>query len=406
MTKLRIAVQGCCHGELNSVYRTVSRMNSTKKIDLLIILGDFQSIRSPDDFDSISIPPKFRKLGDFHKYYDNEISAPVPTIFIGGNHESMRHLMLLPYGGYAAKDIYYMGYSNVIWFKGVRIGSLSGIWKEWDVNKPRFEWNVLESQRWQRGIKSLYHVRQKELLPLFMLDNSETSIDIMLSHDWPNEVVYYGDIEQLLKVKPFFKKDINNKELGSPINSELLNRMSPKWWLSAHLHVKYRAEVNNDPNNEIGSPQSESNNKNMDEIDLNLDSDSDIESESNKEDNKSSKITSFLALDKCMPRRQWLEIIEVEADITHPSYINDSMYYDPEFISNLQFLEKHKEILYSKKLQDFNWAQLKKQKNDEINDDNNNNEMENYRIEKYEDLIQKKEVLQTDTFKKRFFETK
>ncbi|CAB4254934.1 similar to Saccharomyces cerevisiae YKL149C DBR1 RNA lariat debranching enzyme, involved in intron turnover [Maudiozyma barnettii] len=405
MTKLRIAVQGCCHGELNNVYRTVSRMNSNKKIDLLLILGDFQSLRSPADFDSISIPPKFRKLGDFHKYYNNEMSAPVPTIFIGGNHESMRHLMLLPYGGYAAKNIYYLGYSNVIWFKGVRIGSLSGIWKEWDVDKPRFEWDVLESQHWQRGIKSLYHVRQRELLPLYMLDDSRQRMDIMLSHDWPNEVVYYGDVERLLKTKPFFKKDINNKELGSPINSELLNRMSPKWWLSAHLHVKFTAEVNNDSNDENGQkPKSDS--KNMDEInldlDLDLDSDSDPDPDSVAE-KKVSRTTSFLALDKCMPRRQWLEIIEVEADTTHASYINDAMYYDPEFIGNVQFIEKHKDILYTKKLQDFNWAQLRKEKNDESN---GSDDIENYRIENYEKPIQKKEVLQTDSFRKRFLQTK
>lgn len=82
--KLRIAVQGCCHGELNKVFATVADMHKRTPIDLLIILGDFQSIRDNSDFQSISIPPKYQKLGDFHAYYENDYyRAPVFTIVIG-----------------------------------------------------------------------------------------------------------------------------------------------------------------------------------------------------------------------------------------------------------------------------------------------------------------------------------
>lgn len=172
MTKLRIAVQGCCHGQLNQIYKEVSRIHAKTPIDLLIILGDFQSIRDGQDFKSIAIPPKYQRLGDFISYYNNEIEAPVPTIFIGGNHESMRHLMLLPHGGYVAKNIFYMGYSNVIWFKGIRIGSLSGIWKEWDFNKQRPDWNDLENNNWKANIRNLYHVRISDIAPLFMIDQA------------------------------------------------------------------------------------------------------------------------------------------------------------------------------------------------------------------------------------------
>ena len=365
-------------------------MHSTNPIDLLIILGDFQSLRSIEDMSSISIPPKFQRMGDFHKYYNGELVAPIPTIFIGGNHESMRHLMLLSHGGYVAKNIYYLGYSNVIWFKGIRIGSLSGIWKEWDLDKARYEWDLLESRHWQHGIKSLYHVRQKELLPLFMLDENN-EMDIMLSHDWPNEAVYHGDIETLLKAKPFFKKDIDNKELGSPINSELLDRLQPKWWLSAHLHVKYRAEIKHGKNGNDSIEKKQ----NTNEIDLDLDDDSDDDTRTIE----SNKITSFLALDKCMPRRQWLEIIEVETDVTHHSYINDTMYWDPEFINNLKYLCHHKDMIYSKKFQDHNWAQLQNAKNQEIT---KIDDLEMYRIPEYIEGIEKKETEQTEYFCKKF----
>ena len=35
------------------------------------------------------------------------------TIFIGGNHEASNYLQELPYGGWVAPNIYFMGYANV-----------------------------------------------------------------------------------------------------------------------------------------------------------------------------------------------------------------------------------------------------------------------------------------------------
>lgn len=393
MAKLRIAVQGCCHGELVNVYKTVSRMHSNKKIDLLIILGDFQSIRNQEDLKSISIPPKYLKMGDFHKYYNNELVAPVPTIFIGGNHESMRHLMQLPYGGYVANNIFYLGFSNVIWYRGIRIGSLSGIWKEWDLDRSRFSWDALERQNWSKNIKSLYHVRKSDLIPLFMLDHSK-KMDIMLSHDWPTDAVYYGDIEELLRRKPFFKKDIDNRELGSPINSELLNNLKPVWWLSAHLHVKFSALIKHDiPTNKET--------KNNDEIELDLDDSDDDNEVINDNGSDVNKETHFLALDKCLPRRQWLEIIEVETNDKHPSFVNNGMYWDPEFINNLHYMEKHRDQLTSKRFSEFNWNQLNHEK-DKVSLDKVLDDMELYQIPNYERNIQFKELEQTKLFKERF----
>ena len=43
------------------------------------------------------------------RYYSGEKVAPVLTIFIGGNHEASNYLQELPYGGWVAPKIYYMG---------------------------------------------------------------------------------------------------------------------------------------------------------------------------------------------------------------------------------------------------------------------------------------------------------
>ena len=56
-------------------------------------------------------------------------TAPVLTIFIGGNHEASAHLAELPYGGWVAPNIFYLGFAGVVNVGGLRIGGLSGIFK-------------------------------------------------------------------------------------------------------------------------------------------------------------------------------------------------------------------------------------------------------------------------------------
>lgn len=43
------------------------------------------------------------------RYYKGEKEAPILTIFVGGNHEASNYLQELPYGGWVAPNIYFMG---------------------------------------------------------------------------------------------------------------------------------------------------------------------------------------------------------------------------------------------------------------------------------------------------------
>jgi hypothetical protein len=44
VTYLQVAIEGCCHGELDNIYATLEYMQKAKgqKVDLLICCGDFQ----------------------------------------------------------------------------------------------------------------------------------------------------------------------------------------------------------------------------------------------------------------------------------------------------------------------------------------------------------------------------
>ena len=84
------------------------------------------------------------------------------TIFIGGNHEASNYLQELPYGGWVAPNIYYLGYAGVVRFGGLRIGGLSGIYKGPDYLKGHFEKSPYNADT----SRSVYHVRNLEVFRL------------------------------------------------------------------------------------------------------------------------------------------------------------------------------------------------------------------------------------------------
>lgn len=96
------------------------------------------------------------------RYHSGEKKAPVMTIFIGGNHEASNYLQELPYGGWVAPNIYYLGYAGVVRYGGLRIGGLSGIYKGPDYLKGHYE----KTPYSEDSIRSVYHVRNLEVFRL------------------------------------------------------------------------------------------------------------------------------------------------------------------------------------------------------------------------------------------------
>lgn len=67
---MKIAVEGCAHGELDKIYETIKGIEDRYKftVDLLIICGDFQAVRNASDMDCMAVPKKYQEMKDFHKY--------------------------------------------------------------------------------------------------------------------------------------------------------------------------------------------------------------------------------------------------------------------------------------------------------------------------------------------------
>ncbi|CEP02701.1 hypothetical protein PBRA_002668 [Plasmodiophora brassicae] len=280
---VRVAVVGCAHGALDQLYASVAYLEQEKgvKIDLLLVCGDFQAVRNEDDLACMACPAKYRTMNTFYKYYSGECIAPVTTIFIGGNHEASNYLFELYGGGWVAPNIYFLGFAGVVNFGGLRIAGLSGIFKPAHFNCGYFETFPLD----ERSMRSLYHVREYEIYRLMQISGD---LDVFMSHDWPAGIAGYGDTQGLLRRKPFFRGEIASNTLGNPETMGLLMKLRPSYWLSAHLHVKFAAVVDHDDG----------------------------------------KMTRFLSLDKCLPHRDFMQVVDFP-DKTGPL----ELAHDPEWLA-------------------------------------------------------------------------
>ncbi|KAL0429260.1 UNVERIFIED_CONTAM: Lariat debranching enzyme [Sesamum radiatum] len=272
------------HGDLDNVYATLIHLQEVEKIkiDLLICCGDFQAVRNEEDLQSLNVPPKYRSMNSFWKYYSGEKAAPCPTIFIGGNHEASNYLWELYYGGWAAPQIFFLGFAGVVKFGNVRIGGLSGIYKAHHYYSGHYEKMPYNEQ----DIRSIYHVREYDVHKLMQV---QEPIDIFLSHDWPLGITDHGNVKGLLRKKPLFEQEILEGTLGSRAAADLMAKLRPSYWFSAHLHCKFSALVQHGENGPV---------------------------------------TKFLALDKCLPGRKFLQIVEIESEVGPYD-----LHYDEEWLA-------------------------------------------------------------------------
>lgn len=363
----------------------------------------------------MSVPLKYREIGDFHEYYSGKRKAPYLTVFMGGNHEASSHLWELYYGGWVAPNIYYLGAANVIRLGPLRIAGLSGIWKGYNYNKPHHERLPYS----QDDLKSIYHVRELDVRKLLQV---RTQVDIGMSHDWPRGIEWMGNWKALFSKKNHFEADARSGTLGSSAAKYVMDRLRPPYWFSAHLHCKFSAIVDhakNESSNVVpkletsGHPAIEANDslkniqtdtdidgaapmgpetanssglaRNDDEIDLDLEDDeitssipqqetpdikqSQMTQQIQYEDSISesvraqlpasftkpaqktqafpisippeifNKTTHFLALDKCLPNRNFLQILSIDPinrSMATTSSNSDSPYqlsYDKEWLA-------------------------------------------------------------------------
>lgn len=264
---MKVAVIGCAHGELDYIYDAIRETERARNIniELVICAGDFQAVRNYADLQCMACPPKYRDMRSFWKYYAGRVTAPKPTIFVGGNHEASNHMQEIPLGGLVAPNIYFLGNAGVVWYRGLRIAGLSGVYTEHNYTKKRVERPPYPHNQ----IKSVYHARKIDVDRLMRI---RAPLDIFVSHDWPRGISDHGNLNQLLRAKPFLRREIEEGSFGNPGATHLLHKLQPRYWFSAHVHVKFAALVQHEG---------------------------------------TTRETRFLSLDKVLPRREFVQVLDI-----------------------------------------------------------------------------------------------
>ncbi|KRX00252.1 hypothetical protein PPERSA_10751 [Pseudocohnilembus persalinus] len=335
---MNIAFNGCFHGEIEKVYDTMELMEKEQniKIDALVCCGDFQAVRNQLDLQYMHVPKRFSTMGCFHEYYSGKKTARYLTLIIGGNHEASNHFRELYFGGWVAPNMYYLGNTGSIMLKKnnmcYRMTGFSGIYNFHDFNKTSLEKLPLDNNQ----KISAYHVKQVDTFKLSLLQKEK--IDIFLSHDWPNQITQFGNQNQLFKIKPFFKNEAMQGTLGNPAHQYLLNTLKPDYWFSGHLHCKFAALVRHQDGNK----------------------------------------TKFLALDKCLPKRQFLQIVN------YPENLNKQSNNIEEEVQQDQKQQQQDEAQQKNDKEDKNQIQEEKGEKD-TNDDQNKDSQEKIQEKKTDD---------------------
>ncbi|KAG8748403.1 hypothetical protein FRC10_005950 [Ceratobasidium sp. 414] len=146
-----------------------------------------------------------------------------------------------------------------------------------------------------------------------------------MSHDWPVEITQYGDQQNLLKQQPRFRPSIEKGELGSPPLMELLWSLRPSYWFSAHMHCKFEAVVNHEPDptsaptpGQAAAAPAES---------------TDVPTPDNEQPPPTRHTTHFLALDKCVPKRPYMHVIDIAPTTAPPPASPPTLTYGPGWLA-------------------------------------------------------------------------
>ncbi|RSH81388.1 hypothetical protein EHS25_006920 [Saitozyma podzolica] len=216
-----VAIQGCSHGSLSAIYDSLAQYTAvhSRPVDLLLLCGDFQALRSVHDFPSLAVPRNTMRWGRS----------------TSGNHEASNYMWELYHGGWLAPNIYYLGAAGSVLVDGLRIVGASGIYKDHDYGKGHFEKVPYNNST----LRSVYHIRSYDVAKLMQLPRTDHTV--FLSHDWPITIPRHGDTPALLRRKPFFRSEVETDTLGSPPLLGLLRHVQPEHWFAAHLHVKFAA---------------------------------------------------------------------------------------------------------------------------------------------------------------------
>jgi len=210
-------VFGDIHGEQHRMYEEAMRWEDKHQcpIDAILQVGDFETIRTNEDFIHYYAPPKYCRISDFADYVTGVKEAPFLTVFTGGNHEAWGVLEPHNDGGYVATNMFYLGRAGILDLDGVRVGGLTGLFHPKHYRQPLGK----PSHRWK-------YYREQDVDKL-----SQERLDILLLHEWIEPI---GAVEAAVEINV---RDFLNRRTTPAYHLTLQTR--PKYVFMGHHHSSY-----------------------------------------------------------------------------------------------------------------------------------------------------------------------
>lgn len=235
-TTSKIFVTGCLHGGWDLLLDTVEEIvGQGDRIDLVLITGDAQTMRTEDDLLSYSAPQKYRVMGSFYKLYTGERKSKIPILIVGGNHEACDFLHLLPFGGWLAPNVFYAGRANSLKCGDITMSFLSGLYKPQEYFRKVDEKFPLRDY----DMKTAYHIRAFSDFQLLGLENTQ----LIITHEWPATIPSQYGGHYLQKRRPDLVKEDKNKTFGLSKGIEMIKKLKPSVWFASHHHITFHTNV-------------------------------------------------------------------------------------------------------------------------------------------------------------------
>jgi len=223
----KFAVVGDVHGEQLKMISLLQQWEKDNKqqLDFVLQVGDFETCRDEKDLQLMSVPVKYRKLGDFYRFYKGMDVFPWPIYFIGGNHEAYGYLEKYPEGKELCKNCFYMGRTGVVDIHGLRVAGLSGIYSlaNFNAKRPNLKRKsqFINKKKKQFSNKLLTYFNEQDIYQLLKLKNN----DILLLHDWPENI------------------NPNGPAYGNPYAKLLVEELKPQFVFCGHIHHRHKTQI-------------------------------------------------------------------------------------------------------------------------------------------------------------------
>jgi len=229
------AAVGDVHGEMHAMVSLAEswEAQSGLRISFVLQTGDFEPHRHETDLQTMAAPSKHKRVGDFPDFAAGSSSFPWPVYFIGGNHDPYGFLDQHPQGAQIAHNCHYLGRVALTVLSGLRVVSLTGIYREKDYSGKRPPVDSLGTI----SNKVFASFNETDIDAALSYDHA----DVLVMHDWPADIVHPEDLS---KVQAQCRR-LRFAHLGNQYSRLLVGLLNPQLVLCGHMHIPYEAQIRN-----------------------------------------------------------------------------------------------------------------------------------------------------------------